>query len=232
MLIMNFIYFFNKITKKCNKILHIIFFFLIKKPLYTLSYNNNGNRFVCKGFIIKSSLIINGKNNQIFIDKGVRLNNMKIVISGNNNRLIIHKGVIFHEGGRVKLEDDNNLIEIGEKTDIVNCFFAVSDCNSKITIGSESMLSAQIVIRNSDAHSILNKEGKRINHAKDTIIGKRVWVGYGATILKGSYIEDDCIIGTQSVVAGLQMPQGSIAAGNPAKIVKEGIKWNRQRLKN
>lgn len=94
------------------------------------------------------------------------------------------------------------------------------------------MFSAQIVIRNSDAHSILNKEGKRINNAKDTIIGNRVWVAYGATILKGSLIEDDCIIGSQSVIAGLHMPQGSIAAGNPAKIVKENIKWDKQRFKD
>lgn len=229
---MNILLFINKITHKIQQIFHILFFLLIKKPLYILSYNSNGNNFVCKGLMMNSSLKMSGKNNQIFIDEKVKLNNMQIVISGNNNRFIIHKGVTFHEGGRVKLEDENNLIEIGENTDFVNCFFAVSDYNSKIIIGSESMFSAQIVIRNSDAHSILNKEGKRINYAKDTIIGNRVWVAYGATILKGSLIEDDCIIGSQSVIAGLHMPQGSIAAGNPAKIVKENIKWDKQRFKD
>jgi acetyltransferase-like isoleucine patch superfamily enzyme len=228
---MNFLYFINNNLKKIKNKFYIIFFLLIKKPLYIINYNSNGNSFICKGLLINSSINVNGKNNQIFIDKGARLNNMHINVSGNNNRLILHKGVVFSEGGRIKLEDENNLIEIGENTDFVNCFFAVSDYNSKIIVGSGSMFSANIVIRNSDVHSILNKAGKRINHAKDTIIGNHVWVAYGATILKGSHIEDDCIIGSQSVVAGLQMPQGSIAAGNPAKIVKEDIKWDRQRFK-
>lgn len=100
---MNILLFINKTTHKIQQIFHILFFLFIKKPLYILSYNSNGNHFVCKGLIINSSLKVSGKNNQIFIDKKVKMNNMQIVISGNNNRLIIHRGVIFHEGGRVKL---------------------------------------------------------------------------------------------------------------------------------
>ena len=180
--------------------------------------------------MIRSSVTIQGHSNSLIIEEGVKLNNIKIVIKGNNNRLIFHKNVVFHEKGRIKLEDEGNLIEIGENTDFVDCFIAVSDCNSKITIGENSMFSANIIIRNSDVHSILNQNSQRINPARDTIIGDRVWVGYGANILKGSIIENDSIIGSQSVVAGLYVPKGSIAAGNPAKIVKENIHWCKERI--
>ena len=173
-----------------------------------------------------------GGGNEILINQGVRLNNVKIKISGYNNKLIFQRGVKFYEGGRVKLEDENNLIEIGENSDFVDCFFAVSDYNSKVIVGKDCMFSAKITVRNSDVHSILDENGQRKNHARNTIIGDRVWVAYGATILKGCIIEDDSVIGTESVVAGIHVPKGSVAVGNPAKVVKEGIHWCRERLKN
>lgn len=156
---------------------------------------------------------------------------MRIVVTGMNNRMIIRKNSIFREGGRVKLEDENNLIDIGENTDIVDCFFAVSDYDSKIIVGKDCMFSAKVIIRNSDVHSILNEEGKRINPARDTIIGERVWIGYGANILKGCHIGDDSVIGTQSVVAGLNTSKGCVIAGNPAKVVKQGVHWDRIRIR-
>lgn len=228
---MNFLHVQKKVYKKIDYYFHLIIFHLIMKPLYTLNFNTSGNNFLCKGILIKSSVDIQGKGNQILIEQGVRLKNVNIVIMGSNNKLIIHKNVIFHEKGRIKLEDENNRIEIGEDTDFVSCFFAVSDYNCNVIIGKNSMLSGEIIIRNSDVHSILNEENKRINPGRDVIIGDRVWIGYGANILKGSIIENDAIIGTQSVVSGLHVPTNCIAAGNPAKIVKQNIHWCKERIK-
>lgn len=95
----------------------------------------------------------------------------------------------------------------------------------------EFPFSNRIIVRTSDSHSILNGVGQRINLGRDVIIGDRVWVAYGVTILKKSVIEDDCVIGTQSVVAGAHIPKGCIAAGNPARVVKENVHWCNERLK-
>lgn len=167
----------------------------------------------------------------MIINQGVRLNNVRITVSGRNNKLILHRGVVFKEGGRVKLEDEGNQIEIGEGTDFVDCFFAVSDYGSKVTVGRDCMFSARIIVRTSDVHSILNAEGKRVNPSRDVAIGDRVWVAYGATILKGSTIEADSVIGSESVVAGIHVPQGGVAVGNPARVVKEGVRWTRERIR-
>ena len=53
---MNFLYFINNNLKKIKNKFYIIFFLLIKKPLYIINYNSNGNSFIYKGLLINSSL--------------------------------------------------------------------------------------------------------------------------------------------------------------------------------
>ena len=227
---MNFLHFSSRILKKFVYLFRLICFY-IKKPFYILSYNCNGNKFVCKGVLLNSSVSLSGRDNAIIVEGGVKINNMRIMVTGRENRLVIRRCTIFREGGRVKLEDENNLIEIGENSDIVDCFFAVSDYDSKVVVGKECMFSAKVIIRNSDVHSILNAEGKRTNPGRDTVIGERVWIGYGVNVLKGCHIGNDCIVGSQSVVAGLKAPDGCVIAGNPARVVKQGVHWNKERIR-
>ena len=51
------------------------------------------------------------------------------------------------------------------------------------------------------------------------IIGKDVWVGERAAILKGVSIGDGAIIAAMSVVTK-DVPAGTVVAGNPARVVK------------
>lgn len=227
---MNFLHLIGRFRHKLYFCAQLLWFY-VKKPFYLLSYNQNSNNFKCDGILLNCSLDISGRNNLIEIQERVKLFNTTIKVTGTGNRLVIRKGCIFREGGRFKLKDENNLIDIGENTDIVDCFFAVSDYNTKVIVGKDCMFSNKVIIRNSDVHSILDSDNKRTNPARDTIIGNRVWIGYGANILKGCVIGDDSIVGTQSVVAGLKTLPESVIAGNPAKVVKQGAHWTRERLK-
>ena len=56
--------------------------------------------------------------------------------------------------------------------------------------------------------------GKGVN------IGHSVWIGAGATILPGAVIGDGAVIGAMAVVTG-KVPPFAIAAGNPARIVRQ-----------
>jgi len=54
-------------------------------------------------------------------------------------------------------------------------------------------------------------------HDAPFTIGRRVWIGAGALILKGVTIGDNSIIGAGSVV----VKDVVLAAGNPARVVKQ-----------
>ena len=53
----------------------------------------------------------------------------------------------------------------------------------------------------------------------DTIVGNDVWIGQNVTILPGVHIGDGAIIGACSVV-GSDVPPYTIAAGNPARLIR------------
>jgi acetyltransferase-like isoleucine patch superfamily enzyme len=94
-------------------------------------------------------------------------------------------------------------------------------CREKIEIGDGTFISENVHIRDSDVHTILNS-----NHipTKPVYIGKKVWIGVGAIILKGVTIGDGAIIGAGSVVTK-DIPAGCLAIGNPAKVIKENVEW-------
>lgn len=100
--------------------------------------------------------------------------------------------------------------------------------NSKIIIGKDCMFSNHIIIRTSDSHPIIDvKTGERTNPAKNVIIGEHVWIAPGSEIMKGALIEDDVIIGSQTMVSH-HIPSHCLAVGRPAKIVKENVTWSRK----
>lgn len=57
---------------------------------------------------------------------------------------------------------------------------------------------------------------------KETHIGKKCFIGANSMIMCGVTIGDECIIGAGSVVTK-DVPSNCIVAGNPAKIIRQGI---------
>ena len=94
-------------------------------------------------------------------------------------------------------------------------------CREKIVIGDGTIISENVHIRDSDVHTIVTSNN---TPTKPIYIGKNVWIGVGAIILKGVTIGDGAVIGAGSVVTK-DIPAGCLAVGNPAKVVKENIKW-------
>lgn len=60
----------------------------------------------------------------------------------------------------------------------------------------------------------------------DTYIGKRVFIGMNSIIMPGVTIGDEVIVGAGSIVTK-SVPSNCIVAGNPARIIKEGIHTKR-----
>jgi len=68
---------------------------------------------------------------------------------------------------------------------------------------------------------ILSHDFSRGIHT-DTFIGKRCFVGANSIILPGIRIEDEVIVGAGAVVTK-DVKAGTIVAGNPAIVIREGI---------
>jgi acetyltransferase-like isoleucine patch superfamily enzyme len=94
-------------------------------------------------------------------------------------------------------------------------------CFEHITIGSDVLISEQVLIRDSDDHQILNQSK---NGTKPIQIGNHVWIGMRAAILKGVTIGDGGIVAAGSVVT-FDVPANSLVGGVPANIIKENIRW-------
>lgn len=96
-------------------------------------------------------------------------------------------------------------------------------CASHTTIGEDCVIARDVIIRDYDGHTIEQEEYK-IN--KPITIGNHVWIGNRAMILKGVTIGDGAIISAGAIVTK-DIPPHSIAAGIPAKVIKENINWKK-----
>jgi acetyltransferase-like isoleucine patch superfamily enzyme len=167
--------------------------------------------------------IIAHAHNTLQLKKGARLRNLLIQIKGKNNTLIIHEDA--YVVGEIQLFGDNNHMEIGRRTRVTGAQLAAFD-GTKLLIGEGCMFGMEIDIRTSDNHPIFNEAGERINPDKDVIIQDRVWLAKGVSVLKGAFIESDCVVGFRSVVTK-RLPKNSVCGGSPARVLKTGITWKR-----
>ena len=128
----------------------------------------------------------------------------------------------------------NGVVNIGEFSQIG--YGCVIEAVNRVEIGKNTAFAANVIVRDNNSHPISpayrikmqrtphgSKERSSIRSiSKPVIIGENVWIGEGTRICKGVTIGDNSIIGTGSVVTK-DVPANAIAAGNPARIVKENI---------
>jgi acetyltransferase-like isoleucine patch superfamily enzyme len=217
-----------------------LLFFLAKKcqykslfSIYSKKIKGKGNRILIskKSMLFNVSICIVGNNNIISIDDNCILERVTIFIKGNCNRIQISSNVFAHRFASWWIEDNNNVIYVGENSGIGDAHLAATENGTTIHIGSNCIFAKGIEIRTGDSHSIIDTvSGKRINYAQSVIIGNHVWIGSQVSILKGSQIADNSVVATRSVINKPFSQKGAILAGIPGREVKNNIIWTAERI--
>jgi acetyltransferase-like isoleucine patch superfamily enzyme len=170
-------------------------------------------KFVCNGILRierwqsgnEPVSIILGENSKLIIDGDF--------IIGNGTRIFVDKGASLYIGGR----RSESASGITERSLIM--------VRKKVSIGVDCIIAWNVFITDCDWHTI---HGKSIQ--ADVEIGDHVWIACNTSILKGSKIGNDCIIGAYSLIQREIIPNNCLAVGNPARIVARDVQWSRDIL--
>lgn len=87
-----------------------------------------------------------------------------------------------------------------------------------INIGSNVLIGPCVQIY-AASHPLDAETRKTLEFSKPVSIGDNCWIGGNSIILPGINIGNNCVIGAGSVVTK-NIPDNSMAAGNPAKVIK------------
>lgn len=142
------------------------------------------------------------------------------------DNFLMNSGKHFNAIGRQQsccfVVQRNGVLTIGDNVGISDLAIV---CYKSITIGDHVTIGGNVVIYDTDFHS-LNKEHRKsmaidIQNTKcaPVIIEKDAFIGAHTTILKGVTIGEGAIVGAGSVVTK-SIPTNEIWAGNPAKFIK------------
>jgi acetyltransferase-like isoleucine patch superfamily enzyme len=81
----------------------------------------------------------------------------------------------------------------------------------------------------SDEHAVVDlASGEFLNPSRSILFEPHVWVGFQALILKGVKCGYGSVVGARSVVTR-DVPERSVMAGNPARLIRQGVEWVRDR---
>ena len=111
-------------------------------------------------------------------------------------------------------------IRIGKNVGISGATIYAID---SIEIGDNCRIGANVKIVDNDFHPIdaqarLSDDRDQIGH-RPIRIGKNVFIGMNAIILKGTQLGDGCVVGAGAVVSG-KYEDNCVIAGNPASAIK------------
>jgi acetyltransferase-like isoleucine patch superfamily enzyme len=190
-----------------------------------------GNVFNAEGATLSGvKLDIIGDNNRISIGRGSVLSNVYFRLRGSNHQIEFGENCRISRGAVLWLEDHRGILHVGSNTTMAELHIAVTEADSKVIIGEDCMLANDIDIRTGDSHSVIDAQtGERLNYARDVIIDRHVWIAPHSVVLKGVNIGENSIIATGAVVTK-SCGSGVIMGGNPAKVIKTGVSWKRERV--
>jgi acetyltransferase-like isoleucine patch superfamily enzyme len=109
------------------------------------------------------------------------------------------------------------LLRIGDGVGMSGCTVCAQ---ASVSIGSRVLIGANSVISDTDSHALDAARRAAPGDSQPVVIEDDVFIGMHVIVLKGAHIGRGSVIGAGSVVTGT-IPAGVIAAGNPARVLRD-----------
>ena len=90
-----------------------------------------------------------------------------------------------------------------------------------VSIGRECVIADRVMMIDFDHGMVEVDRPIRLQgiYKRDVVVGNNVWIGYGASILRGVTVGDNAVIGTGAVVTK-DVPANAIVGGVPARLIR------------
>lgn len=215
-----------------NKIIYIKEISFIKTLYFNLKY------FGFKGLKFPVLLSKKTKLQKVsgnIILKEYNFGDIKIGFSGVGIFDKNYQRTIYENIGEIVFEGKANIgvgsriinagkLEIGKQFNITAGTTII--CYKKIKFGQNVLISWDNLIMDTDFHKVKSMESNEIlNQDKEIEIKNNVWIGCRNTILKGTYIDNNSIVSTNSLVNSNFKDKTNIIIGDKNKIIKSKIYW-------
>lgn len=208
---------------KCNFIDKIKYNLFCKNITFA---DDNSMLIPYKNSVINISDTANCKINGALFLNGNKPKNSKaecFLTLGENSSLNIDGYVNLYYNSEMVLY---NNATVAIKTTCMNAGVQVR-CMNHISIGENCLVARDVFIMDYDAHRIEFPNGKTNELTSPISIGDHVWLGVGVKVLQGVTIGNGSIIAAGSVVTR-SIPENCLAAGVPAKVIKENVTWHNE----
>lgn len=168
---------------------------------------------IITAFKVKANHLNSGGANYIGFD--VKFVNRGIITLGNS--------VIIRPSTRVYAGNSQSMVSFGDGTEIGE--HSTISSNNKVVFGNDVLTGPHVFVADhnhayENPHVPVSKQGVRCNPTDEVVIGDGSWIGTNVVIVGNVHIGKQCVIGANSVVTK-DIPDYSVAAGIPAKVIKK-----------
>jgi acetyltransferase-like isoleucine patch superfamily enzyme len=132
-------------------------------------------------------------------------------------QLVLGRWSWLGDGCKVRVHEGR--CEIGAKT-VMGQECTIS-CYQRVSIGRECIIADRTMLIDFD-HGVVEVERPiRLQgiYKRDVRVGNNVWIGYGACVLRGVTVGDNCVLGTYAVVTR-DVPDNAVVGGVPARVLR------------
>lgn len=146
---------------------------------------------------------------------------------GVSGHIVFEGKAAFGRGSRIAVAENAELV-LGDNVTVTGDSTII--CEKGIRIGAGSLLSWEVLMMDTDYHSIykLGDPDTVINPPKPIVIGENVWIGCRSTVLKGTTVLDNTVIAACSMVTKSILTDHCVIGGQDAqRILKTDIVWKR-----